>query len=296
MMSVPEQWTRRDRIEFMEGPMGVRIPVSIFAETGHETPVILTHGIQSHAGWFFQSAEFLADRGHPVYAFDRRGSGRSDAERGHCESFMELVDEVAVVAGRACEASGRRQVHVVGHCYGAIPAAAFACAQPSKLASLVLSTPGIHTFSDLTPRQKLSLLRGMLTGRTVRFPVPLAPDLLSDIPSYVECVKNDSLALNEATGSLYLETVRARRWIRRRMGALTIPVFMASAAADRIANNRKNAHFFQRIPSRDKRHRVYENAIHVLEFSRERDAYFDDLSEWFQAHEGVYGVDPGVQR
>lgn len=41
--------------------------------------IIYNHGLQSHRGWFYSSAEYLAILGYTVYAFDRVGAGQSSA-------------------------------------------------------------------------------------------------------------------------------------------------------------------------------------------------------------------------
>jgi alpha-beta hydrolase superfamily lysophospholipase len=249
---------------------------------GARTPVVLLHGLQSHSAWFTGSLTFLAEQGHPAYAFDRRGSGLSASERGHCGSYRELLAEVGTVIDFA--APGGEAVHLIGHCHGAIVAAAFACVFPERVASLTLSTPAIFTRVTLPLTDKLKVLWAAATGRTVRVPVPLAPELFSDIEAFVRFVGEDELAVREATGSLYLETVRARRLVQRNVDALTMPVFLATAGADRICDNARMVELFERMPSPRKRHRSYPNARHILELSADRAAYLDDLGGWLRAH------------
>src|SRR3954464_6461838 len=64
-------------VEFVAARDGKRIPVRTFGTNGSRRPVLMTHGLESHSGWFVQSAAFMAGLGHPVYLVDRRGSGLS---------------------------------------------------------------------------------------------------------------------------------------------------------------------------------------------------------------------------
>ena len=70
---------------------GYDIAVRVYGETGGKTPVVMTHGLQSHSGWFAQSAAAMAAGGHPVYAVDRRGSGLSQGPRGDMQAFDEMT-------------------------------------------------------------------------------------------------------------------------------------------------------------------------------------------------------------
>jgi pimeloyl-ACP methyl ester carboxylesterase len=67
------------RLESIPGRGGHAIPTRIWdtpaAAARPPVPIVMTHGLQSHSGWFSRSQAFLADLGFPVYAFDRRGSG-----------------------------------------------------------------------------------------------------------------------------------------------------------------------------------------------------------------------------
>src|SRR6188474_2637715 len=51
---------------FLPARDGVQIPVRIFGSHGRRRPVLMTHGLESHSGWFVQSGAFMAGLGHPV--------------------------------------------------------------------------------------------------------------------------------------------------------------------------------------------------------------------------------------
>ena len=59
-----------------------------------------------------------------------------------------------------------------------------------------------------------------------------------------------------------------------------MPVFMAMAGRDQICDNRKDRAFFDRVPATMKRCHAYPEAVHILEFSTEKLAFFSDLSAW----------------
>lgn len=84
------------------------------------------HGIQSHSGWYVETAAELTRRGYAVYLADRRGSGLSTGPRGDFESPEQLVDDVARVVDEAKRGDGDRPTVLVGGCWGARPAIAYA--------------------------------------------------------------------------------------------------------------------------------------------------------------------------
>jgi len=271
----------KGRLEFIERENAPAIPVRIFGEAGSGIPVIMTHGLQSHSGWFTQSAQFIADLGMPAYAFDRSGSGLSTAKRGHCKSFRDWIEELRVVVNTVLRKHGVTRVHLMGHCFGAIPAAAYACDHPETVASLVLCTPAIYTRKGVYFRDMIIIGATRITGQERYIPVRLTPDMFTDLPEYEKFISEDNLSLSFVTAQFYYEVPRARRYIAKHAANLTMPVFMAIAEKDVICDNTLNRQFFDELRSKNKIIKSYTDAEHVLEFSREKEVFLTDLANWF---------------
>ena len=150
----------------------------------------------------------------------------------------------------------------------------------------MLATPGIHTKTDLTLGQKLGVLWSKITGREVRIPFPLEPEMFSELEECTEFIRRDKLALHDATAAFFLEVLRTRSFIRRHRHQLTMPTFMACAGDDGVCDNVRNRQFFEKLPAKNKTLVEYSNARHILEFSPARDEFFRDLARWFGQFEG----------
>jgi alpha-beta hydrolase superfamily lysophospholipase len=272
-------------LEFLAGPDGYGVPVRAYGLSGGKTPVVLTHGLQSHSGWFAQSAAFLAGLGHPAYALDRRGSGLSGAPRGDVKDYRTWAEEILTVAAEARQRHGTAQVYLVGHCFGAIPAAVFAGAHPELVKGLILTTPGLYTRTSVTTGQALRIFFSAAGERDYYLPVPLETRWFSELPEFEAFVAGDPLALRAATGDLYWEIHRARRAVAQ-PDALRMPLWMGLAGEDPIADNEANEAWFLRVPSPRKTLVRYVDARHVLEFSPVRERFFGDIAAWLAWVEG----------
>lgn len=259
---------------------GYDIAVRIYGQSGPKTPVIMTHGLQSHSGWFAQSAARMADRGFPVYAVDRRGSGLSEAPRGDMKAFGEMIDDLLAVTDHVKARHGAAKIFLVGHCFGAIPATAFAIRHPDRIKGLILTTPGIYTLTDLPFSQKLRIFFSRSGQRDFLMPDPLDPGEFTELPPFEVFIRSDPLALRAATGDFYYQVHRARKYIRANTDQIEMPVFMAIAGEDPISDNHRNIRFFENLPADDKMVVNYEDARHVLEFSPEKDRFLADLVFW----------------
>lgn len=269
-------------VEYVPTEDGAKLAVRLAGGKGRRTPLLMLHGLQSHSGWFVQSQTFLAGLGFPVYAMDRRGSGLSEGPRGHCSDYREMSSDVRAVAEYARTRQETEKVHVFGHCFGTIPATLFAAEHPELVASLMLASSGIYTKVDLSFSRKLELAWSKASRREAQIPIPLRPEMFSNVDECVCFIRDDELRLKTATASLYFEVVRAREYIRSRRNLLTMPLFMASAGDDPICDTVANERFFWSLPARHKLLVRYERSRHVIEFSEERDDLFRDLNWWLE--------------
>jgi alpha-beta hydrolase superfamily lysophospholipase len=256
-----------------------------FGIEGRGRPVVMLHGLQSHSGWFLQSARRIAEVGLPVHAFDRCGSGVSEGDTEIGSRLEGLLAEVDAVADHALAGTGHESVHILGHCFGAIVALLYAALhRPARVASLVLATPALYTLSDLPAGDKLRVLGSVLRRSARRVPVPLSPEQFSELQPFVDLARGDPLALRTVPALLLYEVRRARGQLANAAIALRAPLLVAMAGDDVICDNRRTRRLLERVTSR-KEVREYPGARHILEFSGQRDAFLNDLAVWFQQRE-----------
>ena len=259
---------------------GIVVPVRLFGSEGSRTPVLMAHGLQSHSGWFSQSAAFVASLGHPVYVIDRRGSGLSQATRGDSKNFMDWNADIEAVRVYATQRHSGTQVYLLGHCFGAIPATVFAETSPKAIKGLMLTTPGIYTHTSIPFSQMVKIFFSSSGQRDYYFAVPLNPDQFSEIPDYEPFIATDPLALREVTGDLYWQINEARKYISANTDRLTMPILVGFAGEDEIADYRKNKKWLDKVPAKDKTEITYPDARHILEYSLEKSNYFENLRQW----------------
>ncbi|MBW2452132.1 MAG: alpha/beta fold hydrolase [Deltaproteobacteria bacterium] len=272
-------------IEYVPTDEGLTIPVRAFNSEGIKRPLLMVHGLQSHSGWFAQSAAFMASLGHPVYVIDRRGSGLSKASRGDIKDYRDWIIDIQVVAEKALHRHGCRQIYLLGHCFGAIPATLYATSHPDKVKGLILGTPGMHTHTSIPLSQKMKIALSRSGQRDYYFAVPLDTNQFSELREYEPFIEADPLALRAVTGDLYWQIHKARQQILSESQGLTMPLLVGFAGEDEIADNARNRRWLATVPSISKTEIVYPDARHILEFSRERDRYFKDLRNWLSWQE-----------
>jgi len=257
--------------------------------------VLHLHGIQSHAGWYEQSAARLRDAGFAVLQPDRRGSGRNTAQRGHAESARQLLDD-----GRACLAellnrSGCTGCCVLGVSWGGKMAAAMHADCPDAIAGLVLVTPGLFPVVDVSAAEKFRIGWSMVSNPGRLYDIPLNdPELFTSVPEWIEFLRRDELQLHQATAGFFLASRRMDRVARRLPEAPPVPVHLMLARDERIIDNEQTENFIRRLDRSQRVITTYQNSRHTLEFDPDREAYLEDLVRWLSDPSGYADSTPAM--
>jgi len=252
---------------------------SYLAEGGTRGTVVYLHGIQSHGAWYLETASELVRRGYSVCLPDRRGSGRSGGPRGHFPSTARLVDDVRRIVELARSEDEDAPLFIVGGCWGARTAIAYALEEPEALAGLALVCPALFAKIDLPPPDKLRVLAGGVVAPMQPIRVPLEDELFTDNPPYLEFIKRDALSLREVTASFFFRQAIWDRGLREATD-LRLPVLVLQSGGDPIVDGTRVRAWFDRLESESKRYVLYPEWGHLIDFEEERRRYWDDLAGW----------------
>jgi alpha-beta hydrolase superfamily lysophospholipase len=244
--------------------------------------VVCVHGIQSHAGWYGHSCRRWAAAGYEVLFLDRRGSGRNESARGDTPSFRRLLDDVGEFL-RDQRKSSDLPLLFVAISWGSKIGVGLARRHPGLMDGLVLVAPGFCPRVAPSPRERLAILCARLVTPQRLFAVPLhEPELFTATPHWQEFLRNDPLALHQATARFFVESVRLDWYLRFAVSSVTIPVLTLLAEKDRIIDNARTRRFIERFPAHDKQIIEYPGAHHTLEFEADPERYISDVAAWFE--------------
>lgn len=254
------------------------------AATASRGAVLYHHGIQSHCGWFESSAARLCRDGFAVLQFDRRGSGRNAAGRGHASSADQLIDDALAAGETLLQKSGHATYHVVGVSWGGKLAVAAHVTQPEHARSLTLVTPGLYPRDGATKAEKARIGFSMLYNPEQAFDIPLNdPALFTSNPVWAEFFRTDPLTLRQCTAGFYLASRRMDKIVARLASSRAVPVHLLLAEDERIVDNEATAAFVRGLHWPRCRITTYDNARHSIEFEESRESYWSDMVEFIGA-------------
>ena len=252
-----------------------------YAAANPRGAVLYQHGIQSHCGWYADSAESLAGAGFCVLQVDRRGCGRNATDRGHAESAQQLVGDSLAARDVLRSRSGFEQHHLVGVSWGGRLIVASYVADPAGVASLSLVTPGLFPLAGVSKERASEIGFSMLYEQRKFYDIPLnAADLFSADARWQKFFDTDPHTLRQATAGFYLASRRMDKMFTKLSACSPIPVHLLLAGDERIIDNDKTRAFVEGLGWPTVQVNNYPESRHSLEFEPERGGYFVDLASF----------------
>lgn len=244
--------------------------------------IIHLHGIQSHGAWYVDTEAVLARNGYSVYLSDRRGSGLNPGPRGYIRNRQQLIDDLQrLVEISANEHPGLPTV-LIGSCWGAKLALAYALQARNRLAGLVLISPALAQKVDLRLGEKVKVAVGHVAAPRLQVPVPLTPEMFTTNPGYLQFIREDPLSLRTVTARFFFETFLWDRTLIKQRN-LPIPLLLMQSGQDPIVDQGRIRRWFDQVSSKNKQYVLYPEFGHLLDFEDERQQYWDDLLSWLNA-------------
>lgn len=228
---------------------------------GDGPAVLLLHGVESHCGWFDDTARALTAGGARVFAFDRSGWGRSDGARGHLASYADALLAVAEFASAVRARCG--SCHLAGLSWGGLLALYAAMRRAPLFDSLTLIAPGIVSRTDLGLADKLRVAAGALGGAGER-PVPLRlrPEHFSKDAARQAFIAADPHRVRSVTAAFCLETLKMRRFAAEHAARRPLPRSrLLLAGDDAIIDNAATAALLEKCGAEVS---VFSGAAHSL--------------------------------
>jgi proline iminopeptidase len=109
--------------------------------SGNQTPVLVLHGGPGSCSYYMKPLLALAsDR--PVIIYDQLGCGKSDRPT---DTTLFTVDHYVRELQALRDSLGLREIHLLGHSWGAMLAQAYMGTHPAGVRSLILSSPVVTT-------------------------------------------------------------------------------------------------------------------------------------------------------
>lgn len=245
--------------------------------------LLLFHRGHEHSGRLEDVVRELRLQGIAVFAWDARGHGRSDGERGYAPSFGRLAKDADAFVHHLSETYGKRleDMVVLGHSVGAVMVAAWVHDYAPPVRAMILVTPAlrINLYVPLA-RPALRVLRRLVPGKTPYVSSYIKGRLLTHDSEQARRYDSDPLVTRAIAVNVLLGLHDTATRLIADAAAIRTPALVLAGGADWVVKLSAERRFFARLGSTEKRLRVFDGMYHDILHEKERHLVLDEIREF----------------
>ena len=269
--------------ESLDGAGGLKIFTRAWRPDGKARGVIvLSHGFNSHSGYYLWVAEQLLASGLAVYALDYRGRGKSDGERYYVEKFSEYQGDLDLLVKTARSREPGLPIFILGHSAGGVIACNYVLDNQADIAGLICES---FAYQVPAPDFALSVLKGLSHLAPHAHVLKLKKEDFSRDPKVVKALLDDPLLADEVQPTKTVaEMVRADERLKRDFKLFTLPVLIIHGTKDTVTRPEGSKEFYANTSSKDKTLKLYEGYFHDPLSDIGKEVVMNDIRAWIDAH------------
>ena len=269
--------------ESLDGAGGLKIFTRSWRPEGKARGVVvLSHGFNSHSGYYLWVAEQLLASGLAVYALDYRGRGRSDGERYYVEKFSEYQGDLDMTVKLARSREPGLPIFILGHSAGGVIACNYVLDNQADIAGLICES---FAYKVPAPDFALSVLKGLSHLAPHAHVLKLKKEDFSRDPKVTRALLDDPLLADEVQPTKTVaEMVRADERLKRDFKLFTLPLLIIHGTKDTVTRPEGSQEFYANASSKDKTLKLYEGYFHDPLSDIGKEAVMADINSWIGAH------------
>ncbi len=267
--------------ESLDGAGGLKIFTRSWRPaTGPRAVIVLSHGFNSHSGYYLWAAEQLLAAGLAVHAFDYRGRGKSDGERYYIESFSEYQSDLDLVVNLARSREPGLPLFVLGHSAGGVIACNYVLDHQPEIAGLICES---FAYRVPAPDFALAVLKGLSHLAPHAHVLNLPKKEFSRDPKVTQALIDDPLLADEVQPTRTVaEMVRADERLKRDFPLFKLPLLIIHGTRDTVTRPEGSQEFHDRAGSADKTLKLYDGYFHDPLNDIGKEAVMADIRAWLE--------------
>lgn len=240
----------------------------------------LIHGLGEHCSRYSHVAERFAKEQIALIAFDLRGHGRSEGQRGDAPSFDAYMQDLDRFMQQIEARFDKTPCLLYGHSMGGLLLLNYLIRRQLKILGAVSSAGGLHT--PLTQqRVKLALVQ-TLSRLTPKFAIASGLDAhaISRDQAVVQSYKTDPLVHGFVTLRMAQATIPAIDFVFQHADQIGLPLLILHGTADRLTYASGSEELARKVPQA--KLILFEGLAHELHNEPEKESVFRTVLKWMQ--------------
>lgn len=241
--------------------------------------ICLVHGLGEHSNRYAHVATALNKAGYSFVAFDLRGHGKSQGQRGHSPSLKTLHEDIATLIDEVKRETSDLPIFLYGHSLGGMLVLSYITRHSPQLAGVVSTGPILRPGFN-PPAWQLSL------GRIMRRLMPtfsMANGLdrsgLSRDTEVVHAYNTDPLVHDRVSAQLGIDFLEEGLWLLQSAPKFQIPILLMHGSLDRICSPQASMEF-AKTAGDPVTLKIWDGLYHEIHNELEKDQVFQYLIQW----------------
>jgi alpha-beta hydrolase superfamily lysophospholipase len=244
--------------------------------------IVYLNGLESHCGWFSESAHQLVEQGIPVYGLDKRSGGLNSNLRGDYNSWFKDTETLINIVRRE---NPEADINLVALCFGTKIAAGTAAKNPKSVDSLAYISPGFYMTVDLNCIEK-TMTALSLSGMSIPLHSPIKDyKMFTTDPKNLDYINKDLMKVVSPTSRDFLQAALLNSVNEENLNDLDKsgkPSIAFIAGKDQVIDVTKTLLRFSNLENIKTLY--YPESEHIIFFGKDKERFIEDLVDFIKTH------------
>jgi len=243
--------------------------------------VVLVHGMGEHSGRYVKNVvPMLLKTNVVVIGYDTIGHGKSGGKRGHCPSYIALLDILDAILSVGTERFPGYPLFLYGHSMGGNVVLNYVLRKKNKIRAIIATSPYLRlAFSPPLWKMKLGKLLlhtapslTLASGLNVQ---GISRDL-DEVQRYIE----DPLIHDKVSPMFTFPVMDAGIWVIENAAKLELPALLLHGTGDSIIDHKATLEFSENAPNSTLQ--LFDGGFHELHHDLCADEVLQTIHNWLQ--------------
>lgn len=261
--------------------------LELYSQTWHPSGITkaklaVIHGVAEHSNRYMNLVNGLVDQGVAIYAYDQRGHGKSEGQRGFIESWDEYRADLGIFLNRVKGDVPTLPLFMYGHSMGALIILDYLLHESDGFQGVIISGSPIDSSDAASPALILTARLLSRVWPTFSMTSPIQPSQLSCDARVVQAYQEDPDVFKTLTvrwGTEYLET---QERVKNHAAEITLPILIIHGGEDMLCAPKGSEQIFSTISSEDKTLKIYPSYFHELHNEPGHVTVIEDILNWME--------------
>jgi alpha-beta hydrolase superfamily lysophospholipase len=224
---------------------GLKLRGICFIPKESKKTILLVHGLGEHSGRYSHVMEYFAEKEIAIVAFDLRGHGKSEGQRGHFPNQYLADDDINRMMRFAKDLIPENEIYGFGQSMGANLLLAATMRNSFQCKGLVLAS-GWFGLAFKPPAWKVILAKmvNVLAGN-IALESEINPNELSNDREVAKNYINDEWVQKKISARLYAIVQNNIAYVFQHAATFKTPVFIYHGSNDKITSGEKSLQLSQ---------------------------------------------------